>query len=531
MLRLVPRLLAVFAILLGPALALAGLPAPSFLPGQPMLVGNQVLMIWNPVPGAAGYVVFRNGEPVGRTTANQYLEPAPEASGTYRYQVAAEDASGLRGELSEPGVVKIQHIEPPKRVVAWPDPASGTIGVLWDQVDGAVIYNVYRSADGAPFALVASVQDVTYVDGDVQAGVRYAYRITARDATGAESAPSAEVEAQAARPERARRDELVFRALPTREVYRLERLGTDDLREVSFLGLGPAGKLWVVTPRTGRIHRLDRDGIEEAVLGPFVAEATGYALRPHKLGFADDGDLFVTDALNGVLARLSPAGELRWARGILTPPPQNAEVWEGFPDRVRSLPATPSSVALVGDEIWVTDQRFQLLYRFSQQGELLGYLTHGRRKSERFRLPGVGEVAAFPDGRVLLTFPLSHYAAVFDRELQLLAELGADVRGYVGGFVGIHGAQPLEGGRVLLTDPAVGSVQVFDAASGAYLYHLAGPEPRPDPAYDQRADFAYHKPNMAVTDGRGRFWLYDAAARALVCLEQAGPVTPPPGGE
>ncbi|WP_025321057.1 hypothetical protein [Deferrisoma camini] len=496
-----------------------------------MLVGNQVLMMWNPVPGATGYIVYRNGKAVARVTTNQHLEPVPKRSGEYRYQIAAVGPEGVEGERSEPGLVKVRHLEAPKRVVVRPDPATGTLGLLWDQVEGAVIYNVYRSAAGEPFELLASVQDVTYVDGEVRPGTRYRYRVTARDATGTESDPSPVAEAEARRPPKRGKKPKVFRALPTRELYRLDRVGDDPLTEVSFLGLDPEGGVWVVTPRTGRIHRLDPAGNEERVFGPFTSDRTGFILRPHKLAFAPGGGLYVTDAWNGVLARLTPEGEMTWARGLITPPPQDEEVWEDFPDRVKSLPPTPSSVAVVGDEIWVTDQRFQLLYRFAPNGDLLGYLAHAKRGKETFRLPAVGEVAALGGGNVVLTFPLSHYAAVLDPEGNVVAEFGTGVKGYIGGFVGIHGVQPFGDHRILFTDPAVGTLQVFDVSTGNYLYHVSGEEPRPDPQYRERADLPIRKPNMAVTNGRGRFWVYDAATRTLVCLEQAGPVTPALGSE
>ena len=517
-----------FTLAAGAGAGAATLSAPTFLPGQPMIVGNQVLVIWAPVPGAAGYVVYRNGKPVARVQSNQYLAPLPEAPGSYRFQVAAVDAAGAVGERSQPGVIRVRKIDKPQNLTARPDPITGSIGLVWDRVEGAMIYNVYRAEDGEEPELLASVQGESFVDGDVTPGVTYTYTVTARDIGGEEGPPSDPATATSVRVPRTARKRVVFRAQPTREVFRIESIQDAPVSRVSYLGAGPGDTVWVVTPRTRLIGAFDLDGNLVTTLGPYDFSDTGFALLPHKLAFGPDGKLYVTDAINGVLACIQPDGTLLWARGILTPPPDAEDVWDGFPDRIKRLPPTPSSVACLDDEIWVTDQRFQLLYRFDYQGKLLGYVTHAGRGEARFRLPAVGEVAPIGPARVLLTFPLSHYAVVADRDLRLLAEIGTgDIRGYVGGFVGIHGIQPLEGGRVLLTDPGVGSLQVFDTRTGKYLYHISGPDPRRDPAYGERADLPLRKPNMATLDGRGRIWVYDAAQAAIVVLRPAGPVTPP----
>ncbi|GAB4279754.1 MAG: hypothetical protein Kow0092_35500 [Deferrisomatales bacterium] len=503
--------------------------APRFLPGQPMVVGEQILLMWAPVPGATSYVVYQNGRPLGRVDGPRHMIPLPSEPGEYRYQISGVDARGDEGERSEPGFVKVRRLARPRNGIAYPDPASRTIGLVWDKVEGAVIYNVYRSSGSDPRRLLASVQDQLYKDGDVQPGVEYTYVITAKNLAGLESAPSEAISALWTPPQAPhQRKEPVFRALPTTPVLSVDDVDGTPLDQVSHLAVGPEGRVWVVTPRSRQIHVLDQTGNPVATFGPYDFDKTGVAFLPHKLAFGRDGHLYVTDAINAILACIGPGGTFLWARGILPPPPSADEVWEEFPERMKSLPATPSSVLCLDDEIWVTEQRFQILYRFDYAGNFLGYLCAFTRDGEQVRFPGIGELAALPGNRVLITFPLSHWAGVFDRELVLRQEIGADAKSFVGGFVGIHGAFPLPGSEVLLTDPAVGSLQVFDAASGEYRYHLSGPSPRRDPRYAQRADLPVRKPNMGVRDPTGQYWVYDAAARRLVVLRQSGQLSPPP---
>jgi hypothetical protein len=176
----------------------------------------------------------------------------------------------------------------------------------------------------------------------------------------------------------------------------------------------------------------------------------------------------------------------------------------------------------LADEVWVTDQRFQIVYRFNYQGDLLGFVSHVKRDGKPARLPVVGELLDLGKDGILVTLPLSHKAWVVDRELNLRAEIGGG-RGLLGGFVGIHGAVRWGAKELLLTDPAVASVQAFDLATGGYLYHLSGTEPRPDPKRRYRADFPVRNPMLAAADGNGgRLWLFDGYERRLLALAMAG---------
>ena len=62
-----------------PQSASAALPAPNWLPGQPILAGNQIIAMWLPVPGAVKYNVYLDGNKIFESPGNQYMGLAPEA--------------------------------------------------------------------------------------------------------------------------------------------------------------------------------------------------------------------------------------------------------------------------------------------------------------------------------------------------------------------------------------------------------------------------------------------------------------------
>ena len=109
-----------------PQSASAAPPAPNWLPGQPMLAGNQIIAMWLPVPGATKYILYMNGEKIAESPANQFMGLAPEKGGEYKYQVRAVDGSGAEGPLSKPGTIKIVLITPPTELMVRPDHINRT---------------------------------------------------------------------------------------------------------------------------------------------------------------------------------------------------------------------------------------------------------------------------------------------------------------------------------------------------------------------------------------------------------------------
>jgi hypothetical protein len=75
----------------------------------------------------------------------------------------------------------------------WWHHSTPTIELEWNAVDGAVYYNVYRGTEsGGPYEGIASTEAPAYTDTDIIEDTTYYYVVTAVDAEGFESVPSAE---------------------------------------------------------------------------------------------------------------------------------------------------------------------------------------------------------------------------------------------------------------------------------------------------------------------------------------------------
>ncbi|UCG37969.1 MAG: hypothetical protein JSV00_07130 [bacterium] len=208
-----------------PRTATAALPAPTWMPGFPMLAGPQVILMWAPVPGAVKYNLYMNGQKVAEAMAMQHIAPAPTTGGEYSYTVTAVDAAGAEGPPSQPQVIRIIIVMPPKGLAALPQPERITI--RWNATEGAVIYDVFRREKGKQdYKLLGSVTDTRFDDAQVESGVNYEYAVKSKDSTGKSSEYSEILEATPFVAKETltggKRLEFKVHALPTRMLYRAD---------------------------------------------------------------------------------------------------------------------------------------------------------------------------------------------------------------------------------------------------------------------------------------------------------------------
>ncbi|RMG84152.1 MAG: hypothetical protein D6708_17395, partial [Candidatus Dadabacteria bacterium] len=172
----------------------AGAAELSWQTGFPMRAGNQVLLMWLPVPGAQTYRVTRRDlrtreERVWTVAAPQHVDPEAPPTSAYLYRVEALGADGAVLAESEPKKLEgFRRLEAP----AWGGHyvEGRSVHLVWGAVEGAVFYNLYRAKQGEEPALLASVQDVKYVDAAVEPGATYTYTVRAVGLQSQESADS-----------------------------------------------------------------------------------------------------------------------------------------------------------------------------------------------------------------------------------------------------------------------------------------------------------------------------------------------------
>ncbi len=482
-------------------------PKPEFLPGHPILAGENVVMCWSPVPGAETYHVYLDDKRVATVASTCFNSSAPADSGSYRYQVSALSSAGEESALSSYGIVTVRRLVQPEHLVVDFNPAIPVARLIWNAVPGASSYNVYRSKEGGESVFVASAIDNQFSDTGIEVDKTYEYAVTAKDIYGAEGPRSKGVavkveirQEKAAQPRPAVKKKVVLSQRPVSGQFVIGEIDGAPLDRVSYLGTDRVKDILVVLPETRKIHVMDHSGNVLRTIGPDSFDQAGFAFVPHKMDVGGDGNFYISDIENSALASFSGEGKVLWSRRISTPP-GNSEVWEGFPEWIRAFPPTPSSVLCLDKEIWVSDQQFQLIYRYDYQGMMLGYLTDYKKGKNQWRFRRVGEIERVGSGSYLLTFPLVRKAIVVDDDFRVLYEIGGDWRSSADGFIGIHGVRSISGEKILITDPGFGALKVFSATNGEYLYDIQATR--------------LNRPNMAVLSTTGQVWVYEAGRKQI----------------
>jgi hypothetical protein len=158
--------------------------APSFMPGFPMLAGDNIMVMWVPVPGATKYKIYQNGKEIGEASGPPFTTPAPTVAGVYKYTIAGVDAAGAQGPVSKESVLSIIKIEQPKDIIH--RFIGDTLNISWTPAPNTEIYDIYRSdaADGQ-FNLIASITEDKFVDSEIKrsenAEKTFFYKIVSKD--------------------------------------------------------------------------------------------------------------------------------------------------------------------------------------------------------------------------------------------------------------------------------------------------------------------------------------------------------------
>ncbi|MFI9422397.1 PA14 domain-containing protein [Streptomyces achromogenes] len=151
----------------------------------------------------AGYRVYRRtgdspfkAVPLATTTATSYTDTTLPVTGeTFSYEVRAYDKAGNESAgTADKSVTTADRTAPgaPSGLKVADASEQNGLRLDWGPVPGAASYRVYRAPDATgTYTLLGSAVEASYRDATAAVGTAYAYRVTAVDAAGNESARSA----------------------------------------------------------------------------------------------------------------------------------------------------------------------------------------------------------------------------------------------------------------------------------------------------------------------------------------------------
>ena len=151
---------------------------------------------WEPVNGATGYKIYRkvnDGKSwyllatIKNGKASSYTDATKKYSGAkYTYTVRAYNAKNIHSWFIPNGSSDIC-LAKPVYTVGQKDTQDKSLAmeILWNNVNGATKYNVYRRVPGGTWAhLKDDVTELSYTDSTIETGVAYQYAVRALNDTG-----------------------------------------------------------------------------------------------------------------------------------------------------------------------------------------------------------------------------------------------------------------------------------------------------------------------------------------------------------
>jgi hypothetical protein len=497
--------------------------APNWLPGQPLLAGNQVIAMWLPVPGAVKYIVYLDGKKVAELPANQYMGVAPETAGDHRFEVTAVDASGAESPRSKPGVIKIVKLEPPTGLMVRPNEKDKWIGVRWTPSVGGVISNIYRSdSKEGPFNLLESVQGTdNYKDTKVEYGKTYWYTVTGKDVTGKESGRAAPVSVVVNEPKvsaAAAAIKLDLNVVPSREAQNLKFFGAVPVVEISDIDRdNDTGELWITNGEKGQVIVLT-PGFERRLLIDFKEINAAQNLKLKNATYVTvsevEGMAVVTDNFSSTAVAFDLDGGFLWSMKPQLPPDDREEVWQYLKETVRKVRLIPNQVLFLEDgRMFISEARAPLVYIVDPgSGEIEDWWSGYVRGEEKVESGGIAAFVQVSPDLVWAGEPLLHRVVAFDPEtFEVKYILGEEGKhdGFIAGFLGVNAFLPnAKDGTILVADAGIGAVQAFDPGTGEYRYHIGGTPAEPDPELGgQRPKLDVGAVNEIFFDDDGRLWM------------------------
>ncbi len=146
-------------------------------------VDNSVLIKWNKKAGATGYEIYRKAdgsefEKIGVTGDTSSFYDITEKKNNLRYSYTVKAFGKYAdGTMNTQGVSHL-YMEAPVNVSAEAVKNGGN-KISWNEVKGAISYNVYRKAPGGDWSLLGNTTTSEYTDSKVKSNSKYYYAVKA----------------------------------------------------------------------------------------------------------------------------------------------------------------------------------------------------------------------------------------------------------------------------------------------------------------------------------------------------------------
>lgn len=461
-------------------------------------VKGRVGLKWQAMEGVSEYVIYRKAgggefEKFASTDKTQHFDTELKPGETYAYKISVVGAGGSELISSEKKVTipgsQAGEFNPPKWSGARFD--RNKIMLRWDQVPGAIAYNIYRStSSGEGYEVIGNATMQRYVDkGNVEQGSTYYYVITALNDEFEETAFSeersvlfgmskAELEADKAA------SQIVLEELPLKFLFDITKTsGNKDMNQPADVFVNSKGNIYITDALNFQVNCYDNNGkylfsFGERTPADMIGNSPEATFAyPFTLFIDKNDDVFVTDVKNGDIQIFSADGTFKKQIRVV--------VEEGM-EQFR-----PNGLAVLDDgRMIATDAGNHRFVILDKDGKIL--LSKGSRGAEPGQFIFPDELVVSDDGTICIVDVINCRIQEFDMEGNFIRMFGQ--AGQTAGTFGRPKALTLDNsGRMWVSDALANIVQIF-TIEGEVKSAITG--------FDDEDIFLATPRGMFIKDGR-----------------------------
>lgn len=524
-LKVITTMLFVLLLLSFSATSFAGAvsTAPQFMANFPMLAGDNVMMMWVPVPGAVKYKLYLNGKAIGEAPAPPFTTTAPSDPGTYRYTISGVDPAGEEGPASPEGILSIIKLEQPKgfsfRFL------GEVLNIRWDVVQDAVIYDVYKSEkkDG-PFQLVTSTTETRYVDDKVvqseQVGKTFYYKLVSKDRFN-KSSPDTEVNSvEVIKIEDVKTvalKEITLKIRRSKLVTIAKTMGTEEIKSAyDSKFLNDKQTMMYADIMGSVLAGIDKKGDRVRTFGEKGPKPDQFD-APFMFTVDEDDNVYLTDANKPRFFAYDGKGSLIYSADAHLS--NEKEVLDHWDLKTKFVRAMQAGVVAYGDKLYIVEKGAGVIHIFNKSdGAYIDYFKN-KEKNEINYFPGPGKMILDKTNKKLyISCSIARTVVVCDIETgAILYEIGVS-RSFIGAFLGVSGFGFDDNGDIMISDSAMNTVQVFSKDNGEYMYHVGDVKAIADKSSkEQRAAVKnLNYPCDTGIDSEGKLWIYVGSVKGFM---------------
>lgn len=424
-------------------------------------VKGKVGLKWQVMEGVSEYSIFRkigggDFQKLTTTGKTQHFDEDLSPGETYTYKIVVTGADGSELASVEKKVT-IPGSAGDFKAPTW----SGVrfdlnkIMLRWDQVPGAIAYNIYRSeTPGSDYVVVGNATMQRYADGDnLENGKTYYYVVTALNEEFEETEYSEERSVLFGAPAAAEDAvEIILEDLPLTYLFDITKAGgNDDMNQPADVFVNSKGDIYITDALKFRVNCYDSNGKHKFSFGEKTPgnmsdnPPEGTFAYPFTLFIDKNDDVYVTDVKNHDIQVFSPDGKFK------------KRITAAFESGMEEL--HPNGLVVLDDgRLVVTDGENHRFLILDQNGKVL--LSKGGRGSEPGQFIFPDEVVVTDDGKICVVDVINCRIQEFDMEGNFIRAFGQ--AGQTAGTFGRPKGLALDNkGQVWVSDAMANIVQVF----------------------------------------------------------------------